>query len=99
METLEPAGRRTAILPGTFLMPYYSRKKAFRIMSFEETAQTFLKTHAGVRQQLEAAPRSDTAFANSAAAQLDFIYKQSPYYEPHTCCIPCTGWSGNCDRI
>jgi hypothetical protein len=49
---------------------------------FEETAQTFLKTHPGVRQQLKARRQSDTAFANNPAAQLDFIYKQSPYYEP-----------------
>jgi hypothetical protein len=35
-----------------------------------------------VYKALEMKKKSDTAFAKSGAAQLDFVYKHSPFYEP-----------------
>jgi hypothetical protein len=81
VETLEPQAE-DSYFAWNFFDAILQQKEGFSDYVFEETAQTFLKTHAGVRQQLEARRQSDTAFANSAAAHLDFVYKQSPYYEP-----------------
>jgi hypothetical protein len=81
IETLEPQAE-DSYFAWNFFDAVLQQKEGFSDYVFEETAQTFLKTHPGVRQQLEARRQSDTAFANNPAAQLDFIYKQSPYYEP-----------------
>jgi hypothetical protein len=81
IETLEPQAD-DSYFAWNFFDAVLQQKEGFSDYVFEETAQTFLKTHPGVRQQLEARRQSDTAFANNPAAQLDFIYKQSPYYEP-----------------
>ena len=51
-------------------------------MAFEETAEEFLKQHPAVKQKLEERRASDTAFAKSSSAQLNFVYQHSPYYEP-----------------
>jgi hypothetical protein len=81
METLEPQAA-DSYFAWNFFDAVLQQKEGFSDYVFEETAQTFLNTHAGARQQLEARRKSDTAFANNPAAQLDFIYKLSPYYEP-----------------
>jgi hypothetical protein len=71
VETLEPQAE-DSYFAWNFFDAILQQKEGFSDYVFEETAQTFLKTHAGVRQQLEARRQSDTAFANSAAAQLGF---------------------------
>ena len=35
-----------------------------------------------MRRELEARKAADPQFAENARAQLDFVYKRSPYYEP-----------------
>jgi hypothetical protein len=45
-------------------------------------AAKYLEQHAALRQKLEEKKKGDPNFAASAEAQLDFVYKNSPYYEP-----------------
>ncbi len=58
------------------------QKEGFSNYAFEETATEFLKNNPDVKNKLEQRRLTDTAFAKSAAAQLNFIYQHSPYYEP-----------------
>jgi hypothetical protein len=81
METLEPQGE-DSYFAWNFFDAILQQKEGFSDYVFEETAATFLNTHADVKQLLEARKASDTALAKSAEAQLDFVFKHSPYYEP-----------------
>jgi hypothetical protein len=58
------------------------RKEGFSAYAFEDIAAQYLNEHPDVKKQLEARRSTDTAFAKSASAQLDFVYRNSPYYEP-----------------
>jgi hypothetical protein len=58
------------------------QKEYYSDYVFEDRAAELLKENPTLRKQLEEKQRSDTAFANSGGKQLDFIYKNSPYYEP-----------------
>jgi hypothetical protein len=81
MESLEPQAE-DSYFAWNFFDAILQQKEGFSDYAFEETAATFLKTHTAVRQQLEARKQTDTSFAKSAEAQLDFVFKHSPYYEP-----------------
>ena len=58
------------------------RKEGYSAYAFEDIAAQYLNEHPDVRKLLEARKSTDTAFAKSASAQLDFVYRNSPYYEP-----------------
>jgi len=58
------------------------RKEWFSAYAFEDSAAHYLREHADLKKQLDARKATDTAFAKSAQAQLNFIYTNSPYYEP-----------------
>jgi hypothetical protein len=58
------------------------RKEGYSPYAFEDIAAKYLEEHPDVKKQLEARRATDQAFAKSASAQLDFVYKNSPYYEP-----------------
>ncbi len=49
---------------------------------FEETASAFLQKHPEVKAKLEQRKATDSAFAKNGAAQLNFVFQNSPYYEP-----------------
>ena len=57
------------------------QKEYFSDYVFEDLAAEFLKTHPEVREALEARQKEDPEFAASAARQLDFVYRHSPWYE------------------
>jgi hypothetical protein len=59
-----------------------SQKEGFSGYAYEDIAAEYLKSHPDIKRRLEERRASDTAFAKSANAQLDFIYKNSPNYEP-----------------
>jgi hypothetical protein len=58
------------------------RKEGYSAYAFEDIAAQYLSEHPDVKKQLEARRSTDTAFAKNAGAQLDFVYRNSPYYEP-----------------
>jgi hypothetical protein len=60
------------------------RKEGYSAYAFEDIAAQYLNEHPDVRKLLEARKSTDTAFAKSASAQLDFVYRNSPYYDPIT---------------
>lgn len=58
------------------------QKEGFSGYAFEDIAADYLKQHPDVKSKLEQAKATDSTLAKSAAAQLDFVYRNSPYYEP-----------------
>ena len=81
IEVLEPQGE-DSYFTWNFFDPVLGQKEGFSNYVFEETAAAFLKANPEVRQKLEDRKKSDDAFAKNASAQLDFVYRASPYYEP-----------------
>jgi hypothetical protein len=81
VEVLEPQGD-DSYFAWNYFDAILSRKEGYSPYAFEDLAAQYVNEHAEIKKQLEARRASDTAFARSASAQLDFIYKSSPYYEP-----------------
>jgi hypothetical protein len=81
IEVLEPQGE-DSYFAWNFFDPILGQKEGFSNYVFEETAAAYLKAHPELRQQLEERKKTDEAFAKNAQAQLDFVYRNSPYYEP-----------------
>lgn len=81
MEVLEPQAD-DSYLAWNYFDAILDRKEGFSAYAFEDIAAQYLKEHPGLQQQLDARKASDTAFARNGYAQLDFIYRHSPYFEP-----------------
>ena len=81
VEVLEPT-MEDSYFTWNFFDPILNQKEGFSDYVFEETALAYLKTNPALKEKLEQTRNSDSAFAKSAAAQLNFIYRNSPYYEP-----------------
>lgn len=58
------------------------QKEGYSAYSFEDTAADYLRKYPYMKAMLDEKRATDTAFANNGRAQLDFIYKKSPYAEP-----------------
>lgn len=80
IEMLEPEGP-DSFFAWNFFDGILMQKEYFSSYVFEDIAAEILKKRPELRQQLEERRKTDEEFANSARAQLDFIYKNSPYYE------------------
>jgi len=81
IETLEPQGV-DSFFAWNFFDSILGQKEHFSDYVFEDVAADYLKANPAVRQQLQAQQATDPAFAKNAAAQLEFVYRRSPYYEP-----------------
>jgi hypothetical protein len=81
METLEPQGE-DSYFAWNFFDPILGQKEGFSDYVFEETAEAFLRANPSVHQKLEERRAKDSAFAKNGRAQLNFVYQNSPYYEP-----------------
>ena len=58
------------------------QKEGYSAYVFEDRAAEILKANPKLKEKLEAKRKSDPAFAKDGGAQLDFVYKNSEYYEP-----------------
>jgi len=81
VEMLEPVGE-DSYFSWNFFDAVLQQKEDYSDYRWEDVASEYLKSHPDVKNKLEEKKKSDTAFARNAAAQLNFIYKNSPYYEP-----------------
>jgi hypothetical protein len=81
LETLEPQAP-DSWFAWNFFDGALMQKEYFSAYVFEDLAAEFLRSHPEVRAALEAKRAADPAFAGNAAAQLDWVYRQSPWYEP-----------------
>jgi hypothetical protein len=81
IEVLEPQAE-DSYFAWNFFDPILGQKEGFSDYVFEETAAAYLKSHPDIEQKLQNRKRSDSTFAKSARAQLNFVYQNSEYYEP-----------------
>jgi hypothetical protein len=81
IETLEPQGM-DSFFAWNFFDGILNQKEGYSDYVFEDVAAEILKASPELRQKLEEKRKSDPKFAADADAQLDFVYKNSVYYEP-----------------
>jgi len=80
IETLEPQAP-DSFFSWNFFDSILAQKEHFSAYVFEDVAAELLRKDASLKQKLEERKKSDEAFAKNGAAQLEFIYKNSPYSE------------------
>lgn len=81
METLEPTAG-DSFFAWNFFDGVLGQKEGYSDYVFEDIAADYLSQHPELRDALAKQRAADTAFAKSADAQLNFVYKHSPYAEP-----------------
>lgn len=81
IETLEPEAV-DSFFNWNFFDTVLQQKEGFSAYVFEDIAEQFLKENPDIKKEFEDKMASDKRFANSMYAQLSFIHKKSPHYEP-----------------
>jgi hypothetical protein len=81
VEMLEPTGE-DSYFAWNFFDAILQQKEGYSAYRWEDVAASWLAQHPDLRQQLDEKRKTDSAFAQSARAQLEFVYTHSPYYEP-----------------
>lgn len=81
VETLEPQGD-DSFFAWNYFDGILGQKEGYSAYAFEDIAEEFLKDNPAVKEKLEQKRQTDTAFAKNGSAQLNFVYQNSPYYEP-----------------
>lgn len=81
IETLEPTGG-DSFLAWNFFDAILGQKEGYSSYVFEDTGAGYLKQHPELQALLDKQRAQDTTFAKSASAQLNFVFKNSPYFEP-----------------
>lgn len=80
-EMLEPTGD-DSFFAWNFFDAIVQQKEGYSDYRWEDVAAKVLKNDTSLQKKLAEKKLADTKFAANASAQLDFIYKNSPYYEP-----------------
>jgi hypothetical protein len=80
VETLEPQGV-DSYFAWNFFDSVLGSKEGYSPYVFEDVAAEFLKTNPQVRKMLDDEKIKNPELAKSAAAQLNFVYRNSPYFE------------------
>ena len=80
IESLEPKSV-DSYFNWNFFDSMLQQKEYFSDYVFEDTGARLLKTDPELKRRLEEKRKTDPDFAKNGSAQLDFIYRNSPYYE------------------
>jgi hypothetical protein len=81
IETLEPQAE-DSYFAWNFFDAVLGQKEGYSGYSFEDIAADYLKNHPEMKIKLNERRTADTAFAKNANTQLNFVYQNSPYFEP-----------------
>lgn len=81
VETLEPQAP-DSFFNWNFFDGILSQKEYFSDYVFEDLAAQIISDSPAIQAELERKRTENHKFAQSAAQQLDFVYRSSPYYEP-----------------
>jgi Zinc carboxypeptidase len=81
IETLEPI-TEDSYFAWNYFDAILGQKEGYSAYAFEDIAADYLKSNSALKTKLEQQRVSDTAFAKNARAQLNFVYQNSPWYEP-----------------
>ncbi|WP_022822969.1 M14 family metallopeptidase [Hymenobacter norwichensis] len=93
IETLEPQATDSYFAWG-FFDSILQQKEHFSEYVFEDVAADLLRRDPALREQLEKQKQQDPALAKSGAAQLEWVYRHSKYYEPTHLRYPIARWQG-----
>lgn len=80
VETLEPQGV-DSFFAWNFFDSVLGEKEYFSDYVFEDVAADLLKNDQDLKKKLDDAKAADPKLAGSASAQLNFVYRNSPYFE------------------
>ena len=80
LETLEPEAV-DSFFNWNFFDPILQQKEGYSDYVFEDTAAQLLNDNPKLKSELEAKKQTEPDFLNNPKAQLDWIYKQSTFYE------------------
>ncbi|TAD86750.1 MAG: hypothetical protein EAY75_07360 [Bacteroidetes bacterium] len=81
VEMLEPMGD-DSYFSWNYFDAILQQKEGYTDYRWEEVAADYLATHPELDAELKRLRAADAAFAANASAQLNWVYKRSPYYEP-----------------
>lgn len=81
MEVLEPEAE-DSYFSWNFFDPILGQKEGYSAYVFEDKASEYLKQDTSLQRRLTEKRAADKEFAQSARAQLDFVYRNSPWAEP-----------------
>ncbi|WP_082864259.1 M14 family metallopeptidase [Polaribacter atrinae] len=81
LETLEAAAT-DSFFNWNFFDTVLQQKEGYSDYVFEDLAAQFLMDNPSIKKEFDEKLELDIEFANSPRAQLNFIYKKSPHYEP-----------------
>src|SRR5436190_3847048 len=81
IETLEPQAE-DSYFAWNFFDGLLGQKEGYSAYAFEDIAADYLKKNPDLQTKLSQRVASDTAFAKSGRAQLNFVYENSPWVEP-----------------
>lgn len=80
LETLEPEAV-DSYFNWNFFDAILQQKEYFSAYVFEDLAKDLLSKDAKLKAEFDAVKLTDKAFLDSSEAQLDWVYRHSPYYE------------------
>jgi hypothetical protein len=81
IETLEP-NAEDSYFAWNYFDGILGQKEGYSAYAFEDIAADYLKKNPEIKTKLNERVASDTAFAKSGRAQLNFVYENSPWLEP-----------------
>lgn len=81
VETLEPTAP-DGFFAWNFFDGILQQKEYFSDYVFEDVAARLLSANPELKKALEEKKKQDVSFTASASAQIDFVYRHSPYMEP-----------------
>lgn len=81
IETLEPQAE-DSYFTWNFFDAILGQKEGYSAYVFEDIAARYLQTSPDAKAKLEQRRVNDTTFAKDGRAQLNFVYRNSPYAEP-----------------
>jgi hypothetical protein len=81
VETLEPQAE-DSYFTWNFFDAVLGQKEGYSAYAFEDIAAEYVKNNPEIKTKLENRRLADTVFAKDGRAQLNFVYQQSPWFEP-----------------
>jgi len=81
METLEPQAE-DSYFAWNYFDAVLGQKEGYSGYAFEDIAAEYLKNNTELNTKLEQRRAADTSFAKNGRAQLNFVYQNSPWFEP-----------------
>lgn len=81
IETLEPQAEDSYFC-WNYFDAILGQKEGYSAYAFEDIAAEYIKNTPEIKNKIEQQRLSDTAFAKSGRAQLNYVYQNSPWFEP-----------------